>query len=76
MGIKNTINKELLGDQPNNNVFKAIVQAKDQIKDIIQKSGLQMTGQLEATLDILNNKSDELRQEFDNFNKRMSSFDE
>lgn len=35
-----------------------------------------MTSQLEATLEILNNKSDEIRLELANFNSRMASFDE
>lgn len=40
MDIKNTINNELLSNNPQSNVFYAIVKAKDDIKDIIEQSGV------------------------------------
>lgn len=76
LSFKQTIHNQLQVADSQSNIFQALNQTKDHFKKIIEESGPKMTeGELEATLDILNNKSNELKQEFETLNQKMASFD-
>lgn len=71
--IKQSINNQLLGNDSQTNIFQAINKTKQQIKEFIEDSGLQMTEQLQVSLEMLNYKNDELKLALENINQKVGA---